>query len=56
MENNEELKVTESVEATEEVKAEETVEAASEETREVVFNLFESLGIFNKEEKTKENE
>lgn len=31
MENNEELKVTESVEATEEVKAEETVEAASEE-------------------------
>ena len=31
MENNEELKVTESVEATEEVKAEETVEAVSEE-------------------------
>ena len=31
MENNEELKVTESVESTEEVKAEETVEAASEE-------------------------
>ena len=31
MENNEELKVTESVEATDEVKAEETVEAASEE-------------------------
>lgn len=31
MENNEELKVTESVEATEEVKAEETVDAASEE-------------------------
>ena len=31
MENNEELKVTESVEATEEVKAEENVEAASEE-------------------------
>lgn len=32
------------------------IEAASEETKEVVFNLFESLGIFNKEEKTKENE